>query len=700
MYTTTDFESWSSVAIARGLSLCIMPALWLLQLLFALTSASSTKPWDAYNYSPISRHVKPVTVHSKADNLTISSKDNGTYHLAPGSRISLDFGVEVGGWVSFQAVVDSITNTSATQLSLAFAESPAFVRAISDDTGSTPTQDWDQALNVSLPLPSTFYTIPKEKFRGGFRFLTINALTRVEISNVTCEIGFAPNTPDLRDYNGHFYTTNDDLLVRTWYAGAYTVQTNIAPKDTGRWLPQVRPGWAYNNSIGVTGPILVDGAKRDRAIWPGDLGIQGTAAFLALGADGLESVHNALETLFYYQNATTGRFPFAGPATGSFRNGAESDTYHAWSLIAIYNYAIWTSDDIWLQSHWANITRGLDFIVRGLNNSIGLHEQTRQNDWARQGGGGYNSALNALDYQALSSFASLATSLAKDAPNTTNPDSLDLQAKTWSAAANHLKASYNTLLWDSQASLYRDNTTTALHPQDGNALALLYNLTTSSARATALSSALTAFHGPIGPLTPELPDTISPFVSSIEVLAHFSALQPIRALDLTRTLWGYLLDSPLMTGSTLAEGLSANGSLYYRGSAGYKNDAAYTSLSHGWSSGPTIALTSYIGGLEIISWRKWRFQPQSDGRVRDVDTGFTSPMGKFEVNWMIFDEMRTNGTSGFGFDAEITTPEGLTGTVDLVWECDEVRVDGEVYEGAVAQGGKTRKVEARGCVWI
>src|SRR5690242_8428206 len=412
----------------------------------SLVSATTTKPWDAYNYSPASRSVRPVAVHSQSGNVTTSKTYNGTYTLPPGSRLSLDFGIEVGGWVSFSVETTSLANTSAPQLSLAFAESPSFVRAISDDTGSTPTQDWDQALNVTLPSGSVFYTIPKEKFRGGFRFLTINAVAHVEITNVTCEIGFAPNTPDLRDYGGHFYTPDDDLLVRTWYAGAYTVQTNIAPKDTGRWLPQVRPGWAYNNSIGISGPILVDGAKRDRAIWPGDLGIQGTTAFLALGADGLESVYHALETLFYYQNATTGRFPFAGPATGSFRNGAQSDTYHAWSLIAMYNYAIWTSDLPWVEARWSNITRGLDFILRGLDNPVGLHEQTRTNDWARQGGGGYNSALNALDYHALASFASLASSLATTPTNTTNTtSSLAAQAHTWTTAAARLKTAYNAL---------------------------------------------------------------------------------------------------------------------------------------------------------------------------------------------------------------------------------------------------------------
>lgn len=671
----------------------ILTAFHVLQLLSPAAAATTAKPWDSYNYSPASRTVKPVAVHSRQGNVSISNGASGTYHLSTGSRISLDFGVEVGGWISLAATVARQANYSSTQLSLAFAESPALVRPISDDTGSTPAQDWDQALNISLPNGSTFYTTPRERFRGGFRFLTINALTSVEIANVTCNIGFAPNTPDLRNYGGHFHTKDDDLLVRAWYAGAYTVQTNIAPKDTGRWLPQVRPGWAYNNSIGVSGPILVDGAKRDRAIWPGDLAIQGTTAFLALGSDGLEAVYHALETLFYYQNATTGRFPFAGPATGSFRNGAESDTYHAWSLIAMYNYAIWTSDLSWVETHWTNMTRGLDFILRGLNSTTGLHLQTRPNDWARQGGGGYNSALNALDYHALVSFGSLAVSIS--AHNTTLP-SLQTQSEVWSSAAAKLKSAYNTLLWDRSASLYRDNTTTLLHPQDGNALALLYNLTTTQSQISSLSTALTTFHGPIGPLTPELPDTISPFVSSIEVLSHFAARRPKTALSLTRTLWSYLLDSPLMTGSTLAEGLSANGSLYYRGSAGYKSDAAYTSLSHGWSSGPTVALSQSVTGLQIVGWRAWRFRPMSDGRIKSIDGGFESPKGGFGVRWRIEAE---SGLARFGFEAHIWTPRGMGGSVELVWQCRHVSVDGEPYHGAFLEGGGRKVVRASGCAW-
>ena len=47
--------------------------------------------------------------------------------------------------------------------------------------------------------------------------------------------------------------------------------------------------------------------------------------------------------------------------------------------------------------------------------------------------------------------------------------------------ATRIKAAYNALLWDSESGLYRDNDDpTSIHPQDGNSLAVLFNLTTAS----------------------------------------------------------------------------------------------------------------------------------------------------------------------------------------------------------------------------
>ncbi|CAK7211939.1 hypothetical protein SEUCBS140593_001335 [Sporothrix eucalyptigena] len=597
-----------------------------------------SRPWEKYIVAPSSRTPAPVTVHSIVGNAYVD-KPPGQFilHLTAGSRVSVDFGVEVGGHLTFDMLApQQLQSSGEPVLSLAFCESPSFVGPISDDTGAVYTMDWDLALNVSMEdcqagtgssATVMSYRTPPERFRGGFRFVTFNAFADVTVSHIRCEVGFATNMADLRGSRAYFYTpdAHAEVLNRIWYAGAYTVQTNIAPADTGRYLPQDRPGWAYNSSLGVSAPLLVDGAKRDRANWPGDLGISAPTVMLSMGAAGREAVTNSLATLFYYQNATTGAFPFAGPDTASFRSGMQSDTYHAWSLLAMYDYVLYEGDDEWLQTHWANITRGIEHIVGALDPTTGLQNQTYENDWGRLGAGGFNSALNALDYRVLVVWASLV------------PDAQ--QAALWTSAAEKLKTSYNALLWDSAAGMYRDNTTTMLHPQDGNSLALWFNLTATPVQAQAVSYGLTSFWNTIGPVTPELPGTISPFVSGMELLGNlYGAHNATRALQLATRLWGYLLTgstavplAQLGTG-TFVEGLTANGSLYYRAEDGYNYDAAYTSLSHGWSTAPTTALVTGVLGLRLTGpgGETWVLSPQL-GSLSSVQAGFETGRGWFEA---------------------------------------------------------------------
>ncbi|KAI9683459.1 MAG: hypothetical protein M1822_005999 [Bathelium mastoideum] len=194
------------------------------------------------------------------------------------------------------------------------------------------------------------------------------------------------------------------------------------------------------------------------------------------------------------------------------------------------------------------------------------------------------------------------------------------QSQSWPATATKLKDSFNTQLWDSAASLYRDNSTTSLHLQDGNALALLFSLTESPSQAALVSGPRRELVRDEPPC-PELPDTTPPFVSGIEVLGHSAANELACSLELIRRLWSYMLDALQFTGSTLVEGLSANGSLYYRSSAGCNGDASYTSLSHGWSSAPTQALTMEVVGLKIVEMggRRWFLSPKLgkfEGRQR------------------------------------------------------------------------------------
>lgn len=62
----------------------------------------------------------------------------------------------------------------------------------------------------------------REHARGGFRYLSLvnNGTGDVELAGLSVYFTAAP-TQDLQAYKGFFHS-NDELLNRIWYAGAYT----------------------------------------------------------------------------------------------------------------------------------------------------------------------------------------------------------------------------------------------------------------------------------------------------------------------------------------------------------------------------------------------------------------------------------------------------------------------------------------------
>jgi len=471
------------------------------------------------------------------------------------------------------------------------------------------------------------------------------AVSSVSISNVSCTISFMPHVANMRDYSGYFYASDPvfhdkDFLTKIWYSGAYTVQTNTVALNTGRQVPFVQsPGWQNDATLGVAGPIIVDGAKRDRAVWPGDMGVAVPTQFVS--TNDLLPTRNALSTMFAAINPKTGALPESGPPLSQ----TGSDTYHEWTLIGTYNYYLYSGDTAWLQTVWSNYTKAVTFL-EGKVDSSGLMDVTGLRDWARLGGGGYNAEGNALLYKVLVNSAELATYV--------NSTSL---ASAWSANATALKIKYNDVFWLASAGMYRDNATTTLCPQDANSMAVLFNLTTSQSQTSSVSEGLTKNWNTLGAVAPELPDTISPFIGSLELQAHFASGNDARAMDLLRREWGYMLYTNLSVESTLLEGFTANGSLSYRSYRGYNYDPSYTSHAHGWSSGPTSALTFYVLGLTVTSpkGQTWSLDPHLAG-LPSAEGGFETPLGWYGVKWT-FDEKV--------FELSLNVPEGTSGTVQL-----------------------------------
>lgn len=253
--------------------------------------------WQSNIYAPSSRTVSPQSILSLKTGKTVSRYPGKAQLSGNGSALVFDFGIEVGGLVTIQYEA-----TGPGAIGLAFTEAKNWIGEWSDSSnGEFKGPDGAVYANFTSAGPGN-YTMPDNRLRGGFRYMTAFLITdsksSVTIKDVTLEIGFQPTWSNLRAYQGYFHS-NDQLLNRIWYSGAYTLQTNAVPVNTGRQVPFLITGWANNGTLGPGDTIIVDGAKRDRAVWPGDMGVAVPSTFVSIGD--LDSVKNALQTMYNNQ---------------------------------------------------------------------------------------------------------------------------------------------------------------------------------------------------------------------------------------------------------------------------------------------------------------------------------------------------------------------------------------------------------------
>ena len=205
-------------------------------------------------------------------------------------------------------------------------------------------------------------------------------------------------------------------------------------------------------------------------------------------------------------------------------------------------------------------------------------------------------------------------------------------------------------------------------------MALAYDLfPAGSKQASRISDYLHSNWTPIGAHCPELPNNISPFISSIEVEGHFRVGNPKRALQLIRNAWGWYQNNPNGTESTVVEGYLIDGTFGYRGPS-YRNDESYISHAHGWSAGPTSTLTEYMVGLLVTKpqGKEWRLAPATFDDLTEAEAGFTTGLGKFSAKFIV-----GNGKATIQWD----TPKGTRGKIVIPGQ-----------ESVWVNGGKGKRV--------
>ena len=586
----------------------------------AAASSSAPSPGgtcQADNLSPASRTLTPTSVYRHSGNVTRPSAvlaGRPTRISGSGATLTLDFGKDVAGIVTLQFAGASDNQQS---LGLAFTESPDYV-----GTSSDASEIDDGALTAPVTGRGS-YTMPANKLRGGFRYLTLFLQSGgwVDVSHVSLAFTAAPGRAQPDAYPNYF-CSSDQLLNRIWYAGAYTVQLDTIDPSQGHVWPPPATGWDNSGVVGVGSSVLVDGAKRDRTVWPGDYGIAVPTDIASIGDT--TSIRNGLTTLYQHQDPS-GAMPYAGP--GINFPGTTSDTYSLWSLAATADYYVYSADKRWLDGIWPQYQRAVQYALDKLD-PRGLLFVSGPSDW---GNGHVGEAIeaNALLYHVLVTGAQLAQ--AEGDPTT---------AASYRTHATQLKAQINSLLWDPAKGAYEnseyssDATSSPVHPQDGNSLAVWFGVVDSSTRAQQVLAYLRGNWNQYGATAPEWNGNISPFPGSMEVYAHFAGADDAGALALIRREWGYMLNAPQGTGSTFWEGYDANGALAYNPYYPGAPAGSYTSLAHGWSTGPTGALTYDVLGIgaDEVGGSSYHVIPHP-GDLTWVNGRLTMPAGAVTASW-------------------------------------------------------------------
>jgi alpha-L-rhamnosidase len=397
-------------------------------------------------------------------------------------------------------------------------------------------------------------------------------------------------------------------------------------------------------------PVIMDGAKRDRVVWSGDLAVEGPNVFYTTGADSI--VRGSLQLLGSYQEANGESGTNVPPTVplGSFPETGYnySTSYSMDEVVNIATYYLYTGDLSFVRSEWPMVTRELAYDA-SLVDSHGLLVTNAGDgqDWDYYDGSklGEVTAYNDIYYRTLNSAVTLADALG-----------LGSQGAGYADAAATLRAAINRYLFDPATGLYSvSNLQPGAVAQDANSLAVLFGVAPKADDATVLAALRRTLpstrYGPL-PFTANAGyrAAVSPFVTNDEVAALFTTGATATATALVETLWGYM-DGP---------GPDATGADWELvGAHGLPGFGDSTSLAHGWSSGATADLSSYVLGVQpsTAGFRTWLVEPHP-GSLSWVEGNVPTPHGTIDVRW-------AQDLPSGRFALQVTGPKGTSGTISV-----------------------------------
>src|SRR5581483_2380191 len=522
-----------------------------------------------------------------------------TISVQPGTaRAPLTFAAGDTVTVGSPAETDHIVSVSGATLTLKtpLADAHAAGAAVTSTPGAVTGDSAFQPRQVTVPV--TAAGAVTSGLMGGFRFEAITLTTPGTLVLTGAGVQFGDGyLATAADYQGYFLSSSNAFNTM-YYDGAYTEQTDMQAAGVN----------------GATQPSVLDGAKRDRAIWSGDLKIEGQGIADTLGTNGDDYVKQSLLTLITSSKQGAGL-----NADTLFRTGPYSNSYSSWTLDAAVTYYRNTGDTTfaqqilpWLEgqlSYDATLTDSTGLIVTGprISTTNGGY------DWDFYDGAktGVVAAFNDLYYQALRDVAYVETSLGDTA-----------NAAGYDQTADNVRDAINANLLNPATGTYylseSDHTTVA---QDANALAVILGIAPAG-KVPGILTALKTLWGPHGsePFSGSTySNLISPYITAYEVEADYLAGDTADAERLIHLTWDQMIDrdNPFFTGA-MWENIGPDGTA----------TEARTSLAHGWASGPTPIMTGYVLGVQPVNpgYQTFTVAPHP-GTLRWAEGAVPTPYG-------------------------------------------------------------------------
>jgi alpha-L-rhamnosidase len=529
-----------------------------------------------------------------------------------------------------------------------------FILNASTDTAGTPNtlQELDlsdggyvSVGSVALPAslaPGTWHTV-STTVSGTSITVSLDGQQISALSSSSFPSGavaYPAGTVGFREYSGEEADFRNLSVTSSSGATLYTSPLNSTASLSAFAVP------------GTTSvPSILDGAKRDRAIWAGDMNVEGPTVYYSTGQSGY--LKGALQLLGSYQLSSgfvTGDLPPQDPlhtgANQSGTTGSYSASYSIYWLLGLGAYYLYTGDTAFAAQEWPVVQAELAWNASQLDgNGLLVTSGSDGADWDYYDGDktGEVTEYNILYYKALLDGAMLATAAGQSA-----------QAATYTQQAAALKTAINAHLFNSSTGLYYiSNTQTTGVAQDANSLAVLYGVAPASDDASILAALKTDLwtsqYGP-APFTANTgySQRISPYISGYELDARLATGDTADAGQLLSTVWGHMIaPGPDDTG-TMWELINTDGTPGF---------GSFTSLSHGWATTPTSALSGYVLGVQPATpgYATWLVQPHP-GDLTWAEGQAPTPHGALAVSWA--------GESGaHQFSMSVTAPSGTSGTI-------------------------------------